>query len=100
VPRFTVRARVSTESPGAVRPVLRSLFPAGTVTLTGDPRELLLRGEMEGESAQALNRTLLTELRRVERKTRLRSEWTGEGTTEKFFDYEPKAPKGRPDAIR
>jgi hypothetical protein len=93
VQRFTVRARVSSENPPAVRPVLRRLFPAGSVTLTGDPKELVLEGEMEGANAQDLNRSLLTELRRVERKTRLRAEWTSEGTTEKFFDYVPKGKK-------
>jgi hypothetical protein len=90
VPHFTVHAKVSTENPAAVRPVLRRLFPAGTVTLTGDPKELVVQGEMEGGNARDLNRSVLTELRRAERKTRLRSDWTFEGTTEKFFDYVPK----------
>jgi hypothetical protein len=90
VQRFSIRARVSTENPVAVRPVLRRLFPTGSVTLTGDPKELVLAGEAEGETARDLNRALLTELRRVERKTRLRAEWSVCGTTEKFFDYVPK----------
>jgi hypothetical protein len=90
VQRFTVRAKVSTENPSAIRPVLRRLFPAGSVTLTGDPKELVLQGDMEGASARDLNRSILTELRRVERRTRLRAEWSFEGTTEKFFDYVPK----------
>jgi hypothetical protein len=90
VPRFTFRAKVNTDNPAAIRPVLRHLFPAGTVTLTGDPKELVVAGEMDGQSARDLNRSLLTELRRVERKTRLRAEWTSRGTTEKFFDYVPK----------
>ena len=38
----------------------------------------------------ALNRTLLAQLRRVERKTRLRAEWTHAGLTERFFHYVPK----------
>jgi hypothetical protein len=33
---------------------------------------------------------LLSELRRVEKKTRLRAEWTSGNTTERFFDYVPK----------
>ncbi|MGA7861784.1 MAG: hypothetical protein WCB19_08005 [Thermoplasmata archaeon] len=100
VPRFTVRARISTESPAAIRPILRRLFPAGSVTLTGDPKELVVRGEMEGGSAQDLNRSLLTELRRAERKTRLRAEWTFEGRTEKFFDYVPKGKRGGTDVVQ
>jgi len=63
------------------------------VTLTGDPKELVVKGEMEGSSARDLNRALLSALRHVERKTRLRAEWTSEGTTERFFDY---VPKGKP----
>lgn len=29
-------------------------------------------------------------MRRVEKRTRIRSEWTSEGVTERFFDYVPK----------
>jgi hypothetical protein len=90
VPRFTVHAKVSSENPPAVRPVLRRLFPDAVLTLTGDPKEVVLRGEAEGVNARDLNRALLTELRRVEKRTRLRAEWTSEGTTEKFFDYVAK----------
>ena len=45
---------------------------------------------MKGSSARELNRHLLSELRRAEKKTRLRAEWTCEGITERFFDYVPK----------
>ncbi len=42
----------------------------------------------EGESAKELNRALLSSLRKVEKKTRIRAEWTSqEGTTERYFDY-------------
>lgn len=99
MPRFSVRATVSSENPPAVRPVLRRLFPEGTLTLTGDPKELVLAGEMEGTSAQDLNRALLTELRRAERRTRLRAEWTSGDTKEKFFDYVPKGKRGAADAV-
>lgn len=98
--RYTVRARVTSENPSGLRPVLRRLFPTGSVTLTGDPKELVLEGEIEGTKAQELNRALLTELRRVERRTRLRAEWTLGDTTEKFFDYVPKGRRGGPDVVR
>lgn len=43
---------------------------------------------MEGASAKELNRTLLSALRKVEKRTTLHAEWTsGDGTTERFFDY-------------
>ena len=35
-----------------------------------------------------MNRTLLSALRKVEKRTTLRAEWTsGDGTDERFFDY-------------
>lgn len=88
--RFTVRAKVSTESPALVRPILVRLFPGGSVTLSVDPKELVVQGEMEGSSARDLNRLVLSELRRTEKRTRLRSTWTCEGISERFFDYVPK----------
>jgi hypothetical protein len=42
---------------------------------------------MEGASAKELNRTLLSALRKVEKRTTLRAEWTSGDTTECFFDY-------------
>jgi hypothetical protein len=43
---------------------------------------------MEGASARQLNRALLSALRKVEKKTTLRAEWTSsDNTTERFFDY-------------
>jgi hypothetical protein len=96
VARFTVRARVITENPPDIQRVLRRLFPTANLTLTGDPKEVVVRGEMEGTAARDLNRGLLTELRRVERRTRLRAEWTSEGVTEKFVDYTPKGKRGPP----
>jgi VWFA-related protein len=50
--------------------------------------EFIVEAEMEGRSAKELNRSLLSALRRVEKKTRLRAEWTSKkNTTERFFDY-------------
>jgi hypothetical protein len=45
---------------------------------------------MEGESARELNRSLLSALRKVEKRTRLRAEWTSGETTERFLDYVSK----------
>jgi hypothetical protein len=90
VKRFSLRASVSTDDPAAIRPVLLRLVTPGSVVSGTQKGELLVRAEMEGSSARALNRTLLSQLRRVEKRTRLRSEWTSEGITERFFDYVPK----------
>ena len=88
--RFRLVARVSTDSPAAVLPVLRRLVTDGSVKPGGDPTELLVEAEMAGPSAKDLNRSLLSALRSVEKRTRLRAEWTSEGVTEKFFDYVAK----------
>ncbi|HKN06688.1 MAG TPA: hypothetical protein VJ021_03650 [Thermoplasmata archaeon] len=88
--RYSLQARVSTENPAAVKLVLTQSVPDGSVKPTGDPNVLLVEGHMTGANARDLNRSLLTSLRRAEKRTRLRSEWTLEGSTERFFDYVPK----------
>ena len=88
--RFALRARVSTDNPVAVRPVLERLVVHGTVRPGKTAGEFHVEAEMEGPSARDLNRALLSELRRAEKRTRLRAEWTCEGMTERFFDYVSK----------
>jgi hypothetical protein len=84
--RFELVGRVSSSSPKAVRPLLEEALPQGSVKeLNG---EFVVEARMEGESAKELNRALLSALRRVEKRTRLRAEWTSDdGTTERYFDY-------------
>jgi hypothetical protein len=96
--RYFLRAQVSTESPDAVKPILDRLIPRGSVSQTGDGKEFFIEAEMDGPSARDLNRGLLSELRRVEKRTRLRSEWTSRTTTERFFDYVPKGKRTRSPA--
>ncbi len=83
--RFRLTARVSSSSPQAIRPVLKKFLTKGTVRKAGD--EFIVEAEMEGTDAKDLNRSLLSALRRVERRTRLRAEWDSGGTTQRFFDY-------------
>ena len=69
----------------------------GATSVTRDGTDWIVRAEVESASARDANRELLSELRRVERKTRLRAEWTAGGSVERFFDYVPKGtrPAGR-----
>jgi len=84
--RFRLVARVSSSSPGAIEPVLRQLLPAGSVKEVDG--EFLVDAEMQGGNAKELNRVILSALRRAEKRTRLRAQWTSEdGVTESFFDY-------------
>jgi len=86
VMRFRLSARVSSANPATVKVALVDLLPPGSVSeMQGD---LLVEAELPGASAKDVNRSLLSALRKVEKKTRLRAQWTtGEGTTQSFFDY-------------
>ena len=85
----------SSDSPDAVGRFLVGKF--GATSVTRDGSDWIVRAEVESASARDANRELLSELRRVERKTRLRAEWTAGGSVERFFDYVPKGtrPAGR-----
>jgi hypothetical protein len=85
---FRLNGEVSSESLSAIRPLLTQLVD-GQVTPTTDG--LHLEGLMEGDDARDVNRRLLSALRRVERRTRLRAEWTADGVTYRFFDYALKS---------
>jgi len=87
--QFTLSATVSSDNPSAVKPVIEKFVgTTGVVSQKGDGFEV--KAVLEGESARELNRRLLSEMRRVEKKTRLRSEWSSGKTVESFFDYVPK----------
>lgn len=94
MPWFHVVAEVSSDDPAAVRPVLAE-------QVRGDVREhtggFHVEGEVQGEDVRDANRTLLSALRREERRTRLRAEWTDGTLVHRFFDYVPKGtrPAGR-----
>lgn len=89
--RFKLFAKISSADPSAIKPVLEHAIKNGSIKPVNEGFEV--NAELRGESARELNRLLLSELRKVEKKTRIRSEWTSEGTTEKFFDYAFKGTK-------
>jgi hypothetical protein len=88
--KFSLVGKISTDNPISINTVLKKAIPQGTIEQTASD-EFLVKAEFTGENARDLNRSLLSELRRVEKKTRLRAEWTSGGVTEKFFDYVPKS---------
>ncbi len=84
--RFRLSARVSSDRPDVVEPVLRRTVTDGTVRREGE--DFRVEAEWEGPSAKELNRAILSELRRTEKRTRLRAEWKSpDGAIERFFDY-------------
>ncbi|MGA3245866.1 MAG: hypothetical protein ABSE41_14710 [Bacteroidota bacterium] len=86
--KFTLTACVSTDNRRAIKVALKEFVSKASVTPTDEG--FLVKATMHGESARELNRTLLSALRRVERKTRLRAEWISGAVSERFFDYVPK----------
>jgi hypothetical protein len=85
--RVHLVADVSSDRPAAVRPVLDRLAGA-TVTERADGYHV--EAWLAGGDARDLNRELLSALRREERRTRLRAEWTTGGVIRRFFDYVEK----------
>lgn len=83
--RFRLRGDIRTKNRNDIRVCLRELFPDAAIR--ENEIGFAVDAQMTGETAQELNRTLLSALRRVERRTTLRAEWTSAGTVERFFDY-------------
>ncbi len=83
---FKLTARVNRSDARTIRHALEQLPAKGSVRKEGD--EFVVEAQMEGVSARELNRTFLSALRKVEKRTTLRAEWTlDDGTSERFFDY-------------
>ncbi len=83
---FKLKARVGRSDARTIQQALDQLAAKGSIKEAADG--FMVEAEMEGASARELNRTLLSALRKVQRRTTLRAEWTsGDGTTERFFDY-------------
>ena len=84
--KMKLTANISSANPSAIKPVLeRIISNNGTIKPTTDGFDV--NAEFKGETAKDLNRRILSELRRTEKKTRLRAEWASDGTVEKYFDY-------------
>jgi hypothetical protein len=84
--RFRLKAMISSDNINAVKPALKVHFPKANIKSEG--HGLLIEAELEGDDVKELNRKLLSALRKAEKRTRLRSEWTSESsTTYYFFDY-------------
>ena len=84
--KLRLSAHVSSDSPSAIKPVLEKII-ADNGTIRQTDQGFDVEADLEGESARALNRLILSELRRAEKRTRIRAEWTSGDTVEKFFDY-------------
>lgn len=90
---FELVADVSSDDPGAIEETLRAHVG---VTVTPLPDGFHVEGTLVGESARDLNRALLSALRRVERRTRLRAQWSDGEHVHRFFDYVEKSVRPAP----
>ncbi|MFY9909401.1 MAG: hypothetical protein WCF22_15560 [Candidatus Sulfotelmatobacter sp.] len=82
---FKLKARINRSDVATIRQALDQLAAESEIRKEGD--EFLVESQMEGASANELNRTLLSALRKVEKRTTLRAEWSSADTTERYFDY-------------
>ncbi|MGA2377673.1 MAG: hypothetical protein ABSG85_00020 [Spirochaetia bacterium] len=91
--KFTLVASISTERVTQIKEALDNLIKNGSIKKTESGFDIT--ANMTGENARDLNRAFLSALRKVEKKTRLRAEWTSGNTIERFFDYVPKGMRKR-----
>jgi hypothetical protein len=83
---FKLKARINRTDARTIQQALDRLCAKGSVKKEGD--EFIVEAKFEGTSAKELNRTLLSALRKVNKKTTLRAEWSSnDDTTERYFDY-------------
>jgi len=87
--KFRLSARINSDNPSSIEPILGRLI-GGKGTIKSIEGGFEVEADLEGESARDLNRMLLSEMRRAEKRTRIRAEWTSGNTIEKFFDYVSK----------
>jgi hypothetical protein len=85
---FRLSADVKSANLDGVVPVLAELV-GGDVTTIADG--VHVEGVLDGADVRDVNRRMLSALRRVERRTRSRAEWTCDGQVYRFFDYALKS---------
>jgi hypothetical protein len=86
---FKLTARVNSSSPDSIVPILETLFKGHGAFKRADDEKggFIVEAEMTGSSSKDLNRVILSSLRKAEKKTTLRAEWTFGNTVERYFDY-------------
>jgi hypothetical protein len=92
---FRLSAHITSRNPSKVSPILAKLIK-GKGTIRSIESGFEVQANLQGESARTLNRTILSEMRKVERRTTIRAEWASGELVEKFFDYVPKGTRKLP----
>lgn len=93
--RSSPTGEVSSNDLAAIRPVLTQMVGDAAIAEIYDG--LHVQGVMDGADAGEVNHRLLSALRRAEKRSRLRAEWTsGGGYVCRFFDHVPKSTRVAP----
>jgi hypothetical protein len=83
--RFKLKARINGSNERTIQQALKQLGTDGEVKKVRDA--FAVSAEIEGTSADELNKTLLSALKSVRKRTKLRAEWTSDdGITQTYFD--------------
>lgn len=86
--RFKLKARISRSDERTIRHALQQLGSDGEVKKVRG--EFAVSAEIEGTSAEELNKSLISALKAVKKRTKLRAEWTSDdGIAQTFFDHLP-----------
>lgn len=82
---FVLSASIKTADMDKIEPVLRALVPEASIKKEGN--EFIVNVTLKGDNSRDLNRNILSGMRKVIKKTRMKSEWKSENIIEHFFDY-------------
>lgn len=82
---FKLKARINHSDARTIQKTLDKLAAKGDVKKVGN--EFAAYVEIEGNSAEELNKVLLSALKSVRKRTKIRAEWTSDdGITQTYFD--------------
>jgi hypothetical protein len=84
---FRLSAAVSSANLEGIRAPLEAFLGRGARITRTEAGFTIDAPAIVGIDPRELNRRLLSALRRVDKMTRIRSEWTVDGVVEKFADY-------------
>jgi hypothetical protein len=83
---FKLKARINGSNDRAIRQALKQVSAIGEVERVGGV--FAVSAEIEGTSAEEMNKSLLSALKTVKKRTKLCAEWTSEdGISQTFFDH-------------
>jgi hypothetical protein len=87
--KFRLSARINSDDPSSIESILGRLI-GGKGRIKSIEKGFEVEADLKGESARDLNRMLLSEMSKAEKRTIIRAEWISGNRIKKFFDYVPK----------